>query len=124
MECIKRRNMKKVFTIISLFTTLTICQAQDNNVSGWIKRDTCRVWVAFSGTDVKLDPETCESLDTDFWNIFLKDKEFKHIEEVREALKPFEFQSTVCYLDADSGLLMFCFEKITEETEILWKKEL
>ena len=112
--------MKKfILTALSVILVSTIVQAQQS----WTKIDTVRVQVQFTGTEVTVNPEPSERLGDEFWDLVLGSQVFTDVEQIRTALKPYDFRSTSCYLDPESSSLVFCFEKVIIESETLWKRE-
>lgn len=114
--------MKKI--ILLLFMCLvSFIQAQE--VISWERVDTCRAQVIFYGDSIEINPESSKRWNEEVWDLVLKGKVFRDIEEVRAYLEPYDFHSVDCFLDTESRALVFCFEKvIIESWEVVrWKKE-
>jgi len=112
--------MKKfILTALSVVLVSTLVQSQQS----WTKIDTVRAQVEFTGTEVIVNPEPSERLGDDFWDHVLGSQIFTDVEQIRAVLEPYGFRSTSCYLDSESSLVVFCFEKVIIESETVWKKE-
>lgn len=116
--------MKKI--ILLLFMCLvSFIQAQEV-ISSWERVDTCRAQVVVYGDSIEINPElSSKNWNEEVWDLVLRGKKFKDIEEVRAFLEPYDFRSVDCFLDSESGALVFCFEKVMIRSwEIVgWKKE-
>ena len=105
--------MKKIILSFVFVFIVSFIQAQEV-----ITTDTCRAQVVYSDGSIEINPEPSERCTEEVWDIVLKDLDFKDVEEVRAFLEPYDFHSVDCFLDTESGALVFCFEKV-----IIWKKE-
>ena len=113
--------MKKVvLTTLSVILMSTIIQAQNT----WTKVDTIRVQAQYTGTEVFINPEPTQRFSDGDWKTLIgEDTSYTDIESLRKRLSLFDFKSTSCYLDKESGTLVFCFEKIVVESRTIWKRE-
>jgi len=112
--------MKKfILTALSVVLVSTLVQSQNT----WTKVNTIRVQVEFTGTEVCINPEPTQHLSDKDWNIFIGDTNYTEIEDLRKRLGLYDFKSTSCYLDRESDILVFCFEKVVIESETAWKRE-
>jgi hypothetical protein len=112
--------MKKfILTALSVVLVSTLVQSQNT----WTKVDTIRVQVEFTGTEVCINPEPTQRLSDKDWNILIGDTSYTEIEDLRKRLGLYDFKSTSCYLDKESDVLVFYFEKVIVESETAWKRE-
>lgn len=112
--------MKKIiFSFVFVFI-VSFIQAQE--VISWERVDTCRAQVIFYADSIEINPESSREWNEEVWDLVLRGKNFKDIEEVRAFLEPYDFHSVDCFLDPESRALVFCFEKVIRESWE-WKKE-
>ena len=116
--------MKKIILSFVFVFIVSFIQAQEV-ISSWERVDTCRAQVIFYEDSIEINPESSKKWNEEVWDLVLRGKAFKDIEEVRAFLEPYDFHSVDCFLDTESRALVFCFEKVIRESwEIVrWKKE-
>ena len=112
--------MKRIIFSLLFMCLVSFIQAQE--VISWERVDTCRAQVIFYGDSIEINPEPSREWNEEVWDLVLRGRVFKDIEEVREYLDLYDFRSVDCFLDTESKALVFCFERVVNETWE-WKKE-